>query len=51
MERRAFLNGIAGMGAAYSMGAFDPVQFYPKPSNVFVSGRKAARNASACGST
>jgi menaquinone-dependent protoporphyrinogen IX oxidase len=32
MERRSFLGGIAGMGAAYSMGALDPVQFYPKPS-------------------
>jgi menaquinone-dependent protoporphyrinogen IX oxidase len=32
MERRTFLNSVAGVGAAYSMGALDPVQFYPKPS-------------------
>jgi menaquinone-dependent protoporphyrinogen IX oxidase len=33
MERRTFLNGIAGMGTVYSMGALDPAQFFPKLSN------------------
>ena len=34
MERRTFLNGIAGMGAAYAMSYPDPVQFMPtKASN------------------
>ena len=33
MERRTFLNGIAGMSAAYSMGALEPVQFIPRSSN------------------
>ena len=32
MERRTFLNSIAGMGAVYSMGALDPAQFFPRPS-------------------
>jgi len=32
MERRSFLNGIAGMGAAYSVAALEPVQFFPKAS-------------------
>ena len=33
MERRTFLNGIAGVGAVYSMMPLDPAQFFPRPSN------------------
>jgi menaquinone-dependent protoporphyrinogen IX oxidase len=33
MERRAFLNSIAGVGAMYSVSALDPAQFFPRPSN------------------
>jgi len=33
MERRTFLNGIAGIGAAYSMSALEPAQFFPRPSS------------------
>jgi menaquinone-dependent protoporphyrinogen IX oxidase len=33
MERRMFLNGIAGMGAVYSMSALASPQFTPKASN------------------
>jgi len=32
MERRTFLNGLAGMGAAYTLGALDPPQYMPKAS-------------------
>lgn len=32
MERRTFLNGLAGVGAVYSMNALDPIQYIPKPS-------------------
>jgi menaquinone-dependent protoporphyrinogen IX oxidase len=32
MERRTFLNGLAGMGAAYSMSAVASPQFTPRPS-------------------
>jgi menaquinone-dependent protoporphyrinogen IX oxidase len=32
MERRTFLNGLAGMGAAYSMSAVASPQFIPKAS-------------------
>ena len=33
MERRTFLNGIAGVGAMASMGALEPAQFFPRPSS------------------
>lgn len=32
MERRTFLNGLAGVGAVYSMSAVASPQFTPKPS-------------------
>ncbi len=32
MERRTFLNGIAAAGAAYSMSALEPAQFFPRSS-------------------
>jgi menaquinone-dependent protoporphyrinogen IX oxidase len=32
MERRSFLGGLAGVGAAYSMSAIASPQFTPKPS-------------------
>ncbi len=32
MERRTFLNGLAGMGAVYSMSAVASAQFTPRPS-------------------
>jgi menaquinone-dependent protoporphyrinogen IX oxidase len=32
MERRTFLNGLAGMGAVYTMSALNPPQFIPKDS-------------------
>jgi menaquinone-dependent protoporphyrinogen IX oxidase len=33
MERRTFLNGVAGLGAAYTMSGLGPVQYIPKASN------------------
>ena len=32
MQRRTFLNGLAGMGAVYSMSALNPPQYIPKES-------------------
>jgi menaquinone-dependent protoporphyrinogen IX oxidase len=32
MERRTFLNGLAGVGAVYTLNALDPPQYIPKDS-------------------